>query len=74
MIQVDFSEFTLVSYQLQIKKMWYPNLNNNFFVKEGKAQKVQAPEWLKGPISKYDQEILSKNINIVIEQLTTAHM
>ena len=34
--------------------MWCPN---NLFVKKGKVQKVQAPEWLKRMISKYDQEI-----------------
>ena len=39
---------TLASYQLQIKKIWYPNSLNNFFVKKGKAQKVQIPKQQKG--------------------------
>ena len=58
MMQVNCStiSFTLASYQLQIKKMWYPNSKNNF-VKKGKAQKVQVPKQLKGLISKYGQEI-----------------
>ena len=59
-MQVNCSTYillTLALYQLQIKKMWYPNSKNNFFVKKRQGPESTNSQATKRLISKYGQEI-----------------